>query len=237
MGRRSKADEVDELAETATRPRHSDGGVFTALLDAGEALIVEKGFARATIEEIAGEANVTLDIFYAHFQGKGALLRALNDRFVAQMIATIDAATRSGSWSNAPASALMEVAVRSILDVVFDHAPLVRSFLAHGATDLALSAGLRTIGTHLSKRLCASLGECPDVESIDPRAVAFALLTAVSVAHHSVLVGDSWSGVPFLREELTRETASAVNAYLGLDIEGELDLEASRSSPKIPAEG
>src|SRR5262249_35315275 len=86
----------DDLAQTAARPT----GNYLAILPAGASVIAEKGFARATIEEIAGTAGVTPDIFYAHFQGKGALLRALNERFVEQMIGAIDSATRSGSWTN-----------------------------------------------------------------------------------------------------------------------------------------
>jgi AcrR family transcriptional regulator len=220
MGRKSKA--VDELAETAARPT----GAYLSILTAGEAVIGKKGFGRATIEEIAAEAKVTEDVFYAHFQGKGAMLRALNDRFVEQMLTAIDQSTRSGSWSNARASDLVEVAVRSVLEVVFDHDGLVRAFLAHGATDRSLAEGLKKIGAHLAKRLTASLGECRDVESVDTRAVAFSLLLAVSLAHHSVLVGEEWSGVFFSREELSRETATAISAYLGLDVEGELDPES-----------
>jgi hypothetical protein len=50
-------------------------------------------------------------------------------------------------------------AVRTILDVVQERQGLVRAFLAHGATDRALAAGLRQIGTHMTSRLVMALRE------------------------------------------------------------------------------
>jgi len=122
---------VDELAET----REGHVVSLVALLDAGEAAIVERGFARTTIEDVATRAGVSVDVFHAHFPGKGALLRALNDRFVDQMLAAVDASTRTGSWSTSRVRDVVEIAVRTILDVVDERQGLVRAFLAHGATD------------------------------------------------------------------------------------------------------
>jgi AcrR family transcriptional regulator len=107
-------------------------------MDAGEALIGEKGFVRATVDEISQRAGVTSDVFYGHFAGKGALLRALNERFCDQAMTVTDQATKSGIWTNATARDVVEVAVRSILDVVIDRQGLVRAVLAHGTTDPAL---------------------------------------------------------------------------------------------------
>ena len=130
-----------------------------ALLVAGEAVITEKGFARATVEEISERAKVGTDVFYAHFQGMGALLRALSEVFVQQMSVVTDQATSTGIWKGAAARDVVEVAVRSILDVVIERKGLVRALLTHGATDGSLAADLRGIGTHLSARLIAVLAE------------------------------------------------------------------------------
>jgi AcrR family transcriptional regulator len=204
----------DDLAKTALRPTL---GARADLLAAGEVVISSKGFARATVEEIAEKAGVDADVFYALFQGKGALLRALNEQFVKQLIAAIDEATQSGTWSSASAGELLEVAVRSILDVVMEKQGLVRAFLAHGATDRSLADGLRRIGTHLTERVTVSLGECKDAPAANDKAIAFSLLLSVALAHHSILVGDEWSGISFTRQELTHELARAIGAYLALD--------------------
>lgn len=186
------------------------------LLAAGEAVITEKGFARATVEDVSERARLSIDVFHVHFQGMGALLRALSQLFLEQMTTAIGQSTQLGTWKGAPARDVVEVAVRSILDVVIDRKGLVRAFLAHGTTDASLAADLRTAGSHLSQRLILVLAECTNVPARPTRAVAFSLLVAVALAHHYILVGDEWSGVSFSREQLAEETARLVCAYLGL---------------------
>lgn len=187
-----------------------------ALLVAAEAIITEKGFARTTVEDVAERANVGTDVFYAHFQGMGALLRTLAGQFVDQMLVLTDQSTGAGIWKGAAARDVVEVAVRSIVDVVIERQGLVRALLTHGATDTSLANGLRAIGTHLSQRLVAVIAECTDVPARPSRAVAFSLLTAVALAHHYILVGDEWSGVPFSKEQLAEECSRMICAYLDL---------------------
>lgn len=186
------------------------------LLAAGEAVITEKGFARATVEEVSERAKLSPEVFHQHFQGMGALLRALSGTFVDQMITVIEQSTQTGIWKGAPARDVVEVAVRSILDVVIDRKGLVRAFLVHGATDASLGADLRRAGTHLSQRLIAVMAECTNVPARPARAIAFSLLVSVALAHHYILVGDEWSGVAFTKEQLAEETSRLVCAYLGL---------------------
>ena len=201
---------VDELA--ATREGRVVSSV--ALLDAGELEIGLRGFARTKVEHVAERAGVSVDVFHAHFAGMGALLRALNLRFVDQMAAAVDASTATGSWSGSRVRDVVEIAVRTILDVVQDRQGLVRAFLAHGATDRALAAGLRKIGTHMTSRLVVALRECRDAPATRDRSVAFSLMLSVALAHHCILVGDDWSGVRFTREELAEETSRVISAYL-----------------------
>jgi AcrR family transcriptional regulator len=203
---------VDELAET----REGHVVSLIELLDAGEKVITELGFARTTIEDVVQRAGVSLDVFHAHFAGKGALLRALNERFVDQMNAAIDSSTRTGSWSSSRVRDVVEIAVRTILDVVDERQGLVRAFLAHGATDRALVAGMRKIGTHMTARLVTVLGGCKDAKSspATARTVGFSLLLSVALAHHCILVGEEWAGVGLTRDELTDELTTAISGYL-----------------------
>ena len=202
----------DELAAT----REGDVVSLVQLLDAGEAVIVARGFARTTVEDVAQKAGVSVDVFHAHFAGKGALLRALNDRFVEQMIDAVDATTLTGSWSTARVRDVVEIAVRTILDVVHERQGLVRAFLAHGATDRALAAGLRKIGSHMTSRLVNVMKGCMDAKAspASERTVGFSLLVAAALAHHSILVGDDWSGVAFTRDELTEELTRSITGYI-----------------------
>ena len=201
---------IDDLAET----REGRVASSVALLDAGELEIALRGFARTKIVHVAERAGVSVDIFHAHFAGMGSLLRALNVRFVDQMIAAVDVSTASGSWYGSRVRDVVEIAVRTILEVVQDRQGLVRAFLAHGATDRALAAGLRKVGAHMTSRLVVVLRECSDAPAAGDRAVAFSLLMSVALAHHCILVGEDWSGVRFTREELAEETSRVVSAYL-----------------------
>ena len=203
---------LDELAQT----REGEVVSLVELLDAGEAVIGERGFARTTVEDVAKRAGVSLDVFHAHFTGKGALLRALNDRFVEQMVAAVDASTVPGLWSASRVRDVVEIAVRTILDVVQERQGLVRAFLAHGATDRALSNGLRKIGTHMTERLVAAVASCTDAKSnaASERTVGFSLLLSAGLAHQCILVGADWSGVGFTKDEIAEEASRAISAYL-----------------------
>lgn len=186
------------------------------LLTAGEAVITEKGFARSSVEDVSARAGLEPSVFYAHFAGMGALLRALSEQFVLQMQTATESSTKSGIWTGAPARDVIEVAVRTIIDVVVDRRGLIRAFLSHGATDEALMIDLRKIGSHMAQRLVAVLAECTNVPTRPSRAVAFSLLVGVALAHHWILVGDEWSGVSFSKEQLAEEASQAICAYLGL---------------------
>lgn len=187
-----------------------------AIMIAGEGVIAERSFARTSVEHVAEAAGVSKDTFHAHFESMSALLRALSKGFVEQMYTVTDQATRTGIWKGAAARDVVEVATRSIIDVVTERKGLVRALLAHGTTDASLAADLRDIGTHLSQRLVTVLAECTNVPARPSRAVAFSLLMSVALAHHYILVGDEWSGVSFTKEQLAEEASRAICAYLGL---------------------
>jgi AcrR family transcriptional regulator len=187
-----------------------------AIESAAKALIRERGFARLTPADVVSRAKVSDIAFRAEFPDMDALLKQLSLSFAEQMIATTDAATQQGIWKGAAARDVVEVAVRSIVDVVLDEGYLVRELLAAGAREPAFAKDLERIGRHLSSRLVTVMAECTNVPVRPARSIAFSLLLTVSLAHHHVLVGDDWAGVVFTKEQLTEEAARAVCAYLGL---------------------
>ena len=71
-------------------------------------------------------------------------LRALSSTFAEQMITVIEPSTRSGICKGAPARDVVEVAARSILDVLLQRAGLVRAFLTQTANP-SLAADLRGV--------------------------------------------------------------------------------------------
>ncbi len=196
--------------------RHASARVRRALLAAAEASIAEEGFANLTLERVAERGKVSASVIREHFTDKDEMLRGLSREFVSQMRIATDQSTRSGIWKGAAARDVIEVAVRTVLDVVFERKALVRTLLAQGSVDPSLVADLREIGTNLSVRLIAVLSECTNVPARPSRALAFSLLMAAGLAHHHVLVGDEWAGVAFSKEQLAEEAARMISAYLGL---------------------
>jgi AcrR family transcriptional regulator len=63
-------------AETGSRRRDE-------LLAAAEELIVERGLAALTVDDVTGRAGVAKGTFYIYFSAKGELLAALRERYAA----------------------------------------------------------------------------------------------------------------------------------------------------------
>jgi len=214
-GKKKSSKHEDPLAATieapAALPRLS-------LLAAGESVISEKGFARASVEDIAARAGVSTDVFHAHFTGKPALLRALCDRWVMQMTTVTNDATRSGIWATATPSEMVDVAARSAIDAIYDNAAVIRAVLAHGTMDPTLAGYLKKIGTLLTRRVMKVIKEFKSKQEkhIGEREVAFSLLIAISLAHHAILVGADSTGHPFDRDQVATEASRAIAAYLGV---------------------
>jgi AcrR family transcriptional regulator len=204
---------VDEsdLAQTIEAPAIAPR---VLILDAGDALIAKHGYADLSEEAIAKAASCSIDVFHAHFADKTALLRALNLRFCEESIALTNEATKSGIWDRAAPRDVIEVAVRSILDVVLSRAALVRAVLSSG--DLAMLDAFRRVGANITAQINRVLNETqvPADQKPTPKDVGFAFLLAVGLAHHAIMVGTEWSGLEFDREELYERAAHAAAAYL-----------------------
>ncbi len=68
---------------TALEPQRSHGKLrFAALLEAGGAVIAERGFQAATMAEIASKAGAPIGSLYRFFPSKEILADALIQRFV-----------------------------------------------------------------------------------------------------------------------------------------------------------
>jgi AcrR family transcriptional regulator len=200
----------------ASTSKHATARLRRALLAAAEASIVADGFAQLGVVDVAKRAGVSVNVVREHFADNDELLRGLSSEFVVQMRTVTDQATRSGIWKGAPARDVIEVAVRSVIDVVLERKELVRTLLAQGTNEPLLLADLREIGTYLTARLVSVLAECTNVPARPSRALAFSLLMAAGLAHHRIMVGDEWSGVAFSKEQLAEEASSMIAAYLGL---------------------
>jgi AcrR family transcriptional regulator len=103
------------------------------LLDAAEALIRERGLGGLSVPEVVRRAKSSTGSFYARFQDKNALLRALEERFFANLEALVDSLLDEARWRDVPTPELVAVCVREMLRSVEAHAELVRAFVARSA--------------------------------------------------------------------------------------------------------
>lgn len=71
------------IASTAKRPRTKPAEIRREeLMDAAQALFLEKGFAATSVDEIVKQADVAKGTFYLQFKTKEDVLVALRERFV-----------------------------------------------------------------------------------------------------------------------------------------------------------
>lgn len=94
----------------------------TALMDAAERLFIERGVERVGLADIAAAAGLPPRAARAHYATRERLLQALQDRFVSDYCAHLDAAMARcppGDWS-----ARLRTFVRTGVDGYLDHVAL-----------------------------------------------------------------------------------------------------------------
>lgn len=201
-------DLLDDLAQTMEAPSASP----VILLDAAETVLSELGFRDTTDEEVARAAGVSLDVFHAHFASKAALLHAVSDRLCGQLDAVTSEATRTGIWETATPREIVELAIRSMLDVLLARAGLVRAILVSG--DETMMDALRQVRAKMAANVLRLVGDARG-DKPDQRDVAFALLLAISITHHAVVAGTEWCGLDLEHAELRERIVRAATQCLG----------------------
>ncbi len=100
------------------------------LLEAARRVFASKGLPNATISDVTEAAGVAKGTFYLYFDSKEALLGALKQRFVDDLVAqALRLYTRVGHddwWS------LADVTVESMIDFLLEHRDLIQVFARDG---------------------------------------------------------------------------------------------------------
>jgi AcrR family transcriptional regulator len=190
------------------------------ILDAAEALVAEKGFADATVAEVARRAGSSVGAFYARFRDKDGLLYALYERYLEQAIATTDAALDPRRWQGASIPEIVRAVIPFLVSVYRERQGLIRAFVLRNHVDPEFRARQERLSHYVSERLsrlllarAAEIGH-PDA----PRAAAFGLTMTVSVIEGVILFGELRSNALALSDdELAAELTRAFLAYLGID--------------------
>lgn len=188
------------------------------LLDAAEEVLAEKPFAEASLAEIATRAGFTVGAFYGRFAGKRALLDALEER-LRSLYREETARLRTLAAEGASLERLLGALLDALLRTYRDRRALARAMTLAIQTASTLRERRDRLNSELATELTdLLLTRRHEIGHPDPpRAIAVALLIAVSTLREAVLVNDLWPGrsepdAGALRDELH----GAVLAYLGV---------------------
>src|SRR5262245_3182386 len=127
-GRSDHADRVPVLRWVKPPRQARSQQTLDRILDAAEALVSEKGFDDTPVAEIARRAGSSVGAFYSRFADKDALLGALNERFLAEAVATADAALDPARWERASIDEIAAAVVRFLADIHREQRGLLRAF-------------------------------------------------------------------------------------------------------------
>jgi len=189
------------------------------LLDAAEALIVERGLGGLSIPEVVRRAGSSVGGFYARFRDKNELLRALEERFFLQVQARLDALADERRWQGRPVTDIVAAAVEELVRVTESRRELIRAFLFRATQDVKIRDDAIRFRNRAAQRVAALLvaraggfGHPDPALAIDLGVqFAFALMN-----QHVLLDGTHVSGRSLAREDLEREIARMFIAYVGL---------------------
>ncbi|CAA9262470.1 MAG: Transcriptional regulator, AcrR family [uncultured Blastococcus sp.] len=90
-----------------------------ALLDSATALFAERGYARTSLDEIAGRARVTKGALYGHFAGKQALFRAVLEELEGATTREVSRAIEAAATPWEGALAGLDAFLRACRDTVY----------------------------------------------------------------------------------------------------------------------
>jgi AcrR family transcriptional regulator len=195
------------------------GRTLQRLLDAAEAVIAEKGFADASVADIAARAGCSVGTFYRRFRDKHALLHALDERLASEFQATMEAAVDPRRWEGAGIAEILEGYVRFSLEVGPPRAALRRATLLMAVRDPAFAERSTRLTRELHQRLRALLRERRDeIAHPEPelaidyaleqiRALLLSRLEGEPIAPHFLTIPD---------ERFVEETLRWVHCYLDL---------------------
>lgn len=227
------------LAEfsTVSRPKQARSEqTLRRLLDAGETLITQKGLADVSIPEIVRQANSSVGGFYARFRDKDELLRALEERFMADIGDRLDTLTRVEDWEDSSLADVIRAAVTMLVEVYRERHALILAFIGRASQDPTIWRG----GLLLRRRVSDQIGRlfvahASEISHPDPeRAVSVSVSIALGVMMQKVIFSEVRAqGRELSYGEIGDELVHAVIGYLGVrEADPKNESESLRGSPK-----
>jgi AcrR family transcriptional regulator len=187
---------------TALKPQRSHGKLrVAALLEAGGAVIAEKGFQAATMAEIAAKAGAPIGSLYRFFPNKEILADALLQRFVELVDRMFDDINRQ--IKSLSTAALTDALLRIVADLRGEGAAIRALLEAHADW----STKRQEFRSRMRRRIAETLAlRSPKLDSKVARNMAAILLQNMKMVGvlREELRGDAFSGALAELRAMTR---------------------------------
>ena len=187
------------------------------ILDAAEALLIERGAEALTVALVARRARSSVGSIYARFANKDALLRSVFERFLDQARATADRAMQPEVWRDATLESVFEQTMAFTVGVFEDRRQLIAALTIHAAQSPDMQSIVERLGTTIAERFHQLLvSQGAEIRHPDPaRAIKFTTWTLLSTLEARTLSTPEAS--PFSTQEIIAEGMQMFLAYLGLN--------------------
>jgi AcrR family transcriptional regulator len=188
------------------------------ILDAAETLLATRSFDEVSVSDVVRHAASSVGSFYSRFPDKEALLHALQERFVAEASATVDAALAPERWEGASLAQILAECSALLVRAYRLRQGLHRTLLARAAHDPSLrQRGARVRGQLAERLRVILLARRSETTHPDPeRAAEFLLEIALSVVERRALTsGAPVANLAFDDEQVVAELARALIGYVG----------------------
>jgi len=183
-----------------------------ALLEATARVLMKEGYDRASTNKIAAVAGVSIGSLYQYFPSKEALVAAVIDRHMHEMLQVFrDALIKVATLP-------MEVAARELVAVMFD-AHRVNPKLHRVLAEQVPRTGRLENVEAMEREACALVrgyieAHRDELDVADPDAAAFVCVTAVEALTHAAVVRGPESLTDEKAERLVDDVTRLVVRYL-----------------------
>ena len=187
------------------------------LLEVGQALMVEVGFDRMRVVDIAERAACSTGAFYQRFADKEALLEALAQRFAERAAGIMDTLLLPERFEGQPFAVVIRRVVIVMVRLATGDAVLVREVVRASLRDIGSWTYFSTLRDHFMERLFAVARGYPEVAD---RAVSAGPLDLGIQLVLAALLNRSLADPRIMAiadDDLAAELATAVIRYLALE--------------------
>jgi AcrR family transcriptional regulator len=211
---------VDDLKWAQPVHQERSQRTLERLLDAAEAEIRDKGYADASVTEIARRAGCSVGTVYRRFRDKTALFHALDERWGKAFRATMEDAVASERWDGAQILEVLTGYIEFSLGQGREHSELHRAAINMATRDSSFAERQRKLAAELHARLRALLlARRDEIGHDDPlRAIEFVLEQLRSMLMARLEAGPLDKKLfAASDEEFIDQALTSVSAYLKLE--------------------